>query len=294
MNDIDDSRERVALGRSPLIAAEDLAGMLGRSDVKIFDVRGTWSTPARALPEDYQAEHIQGAAFLDWTKHFIEEGVPLGLASVADEAGARDAFEALGIDEGDPVVLYDDYAHMQAGRIWLAMRHWGFDTVRVLNGGWTYWKSLNLPVTSDVPARTTGTFQPKKQDGLKIDLDMFLKTYGQACLIDARGPAGYAGKPDDPRTGHIPGAISAPFSSVLDPDTGLFLDSDRIARVLDESAPTWREKPIIASCGSGYAATTILLALAGLDQPATLFDGSFAAWKQDPSRPIEQGDSARS
>ena len=289
-----DSGERAAVGRSPLISAEDLAGMLGRSGVKIFDVRGTWSTPARALPEDYEAEHIQGAAFLDWTKHFLEQGVALGLASVADEARARNAFEALGIDEGDLVVLYDDYSHMQAGRIWLAMRHWGFDQVRVLNGGWTYWKSQDLPVTSEIPELKMGTFEPKIQDGLKVDLDVFLDTCEQACLIDARGSVSYAGKPDDPRTGHIPGALSVPFSSVLDPDTGLFLDSDEVARLLDEKAPKWRTKPIIVFCGSGYAATVLLLALSELDKPARLFDGSFAAWKQDPARPVEQGGAAAS
>lgn len=265
MNVTNDSGERAVVGRPPLISAEELAGLLGRSDVKVFDVRGTWSTPARTLPEDYETGHIQGAAFLDWTKHFIEQGVPLGQASVADEAGARFSFEALGIEDGDLVVLYDDYFHMQAGRIWLAMRHWGFGDVRVLNGGWTYWKSQNLPVTSEVPELKKGTFEPKIRDDLKIDLDVFLDTYEHACLIDARGPVGYAGKPDDPRTGHIPGALSVPFSTVLDPDTGLFLDSDHVAHLLDEKAPEWRGKPIIASCGSGYAATVILLALSELD-----------------------------
>ncbi len=294
MSVTNDGGERPAASRSPLISAGELAGMLGRSDVKIFDVRGTWSTPARALTGDYEAEHIQGAAFLDWTKHFIEQGVALGLASVSDEAGARFAFEALGIDDGDLVVLYDGYSHMQAGRIWLAMRHWGFDNLRMLNGGWTYWKSQDLPVTNEVPELRKGTFEPKMQDGLKIDLDIFLDTYEQACLIDARGLAGYAGKPDDPRTGHIPGALSVPFSTVLDPDTGLFLDSDHIAHLLDDMVPQWRDKPIIVSCGSGYAATVILMALSSLDKPAKLFDGSFAAWKQDPARPIEQGDGTKS
>ncbi len=294
MSETVNNGERAAAGRSPLISADALAVMLGRSDVKIFDVRGTWSTPARALPADYEAGHIQGAAFLDWTKHFVEQDVALGLASIADEAGARDAFEALGIDEGDLVVLYDDYSHMLARRIWMAMRHWGFDNVRVLNGGWTYWKSQGLPATSEVPELKKGGFEPKMQDGLKIDLDVFLDSYEQACLIDARGPVSYAGKPDDPRTGHIPGALNLPFSTVLDPDAGLFLNSDEVARLLDKKAPEWRNRPIIASCGSGYAATVLLLALSELDKPAKLFDGSFAAWKQDPARPVEQGSAAAS
>ena len=83
-----------------------------------FDVRGTWSTPARALPEEYDTAHIPGAVFLDWTQHFLEPGVAVGLASVSERTGAEAAFRDLGINEGDMVVLYDDYSHMFAGRLW--------------------------------------------------------------------------------------------------------------------------------------------------------------------------------
>ncbi|MEP2781124.1 MAG: hypothetical protein ABJP33_01645 [Pseudoruegeria sp.] len=54
---------------------------------------------------------------------------------MANQAGAEKAFKALGINEGDLVVLYDNYHHMHAGRIWWAMRYWEFANVRVLNGG---------------------------------------------------------------------------------------------------------------------------------------------------------------
>lgn len=280
-------------GRSSLISAEDLEGLLEDPSVKVFDVRGTWSTtPASALHEDYEAGHIPGAVFLDWTRHFIEQGVALGLAAVADESGAAQAFRALGINEGDLVVLYDDYHHMQAGRIWWAMRHWGFTDVRVLNGGWRYWTAQQKPVSTAAPEITPGTFRPRKQETLLVGLDAFLASKDRHCVIDARGAANYAGKAEDPRSGHIPGSLNLPYRDVLDADSGLFLDRDRIARVFDEKAPQWRETPIIASCGSGYAATVILLALSELQRDASLFDGSFAIWKQDPERPIEQSSTA--
>ena len=281
-------KEQIVASKSPLMSADQLNQLIGAPDVKIFDVRGTWSTPARALPEEYEAGHIEGAAFLDWTKYFNEQDVPIGQASIVDEVGASRAFKNLGIDRGDLVVLYDDYSHMQAGRIWLAMRHWGFTDVRILNGGWKYWSAQNYPVSTDVPLSKEGTFKPTLQRGLKLDIDDFLKTHEESCVIDARGAISYAGNPDDPRTGHVPGSLNIPFSSLLDPDTGLFLDKETISSLLDEKAEEWRSKPIIVSCGSGYAATVILLGLAELGWSATLFDGSFAIWKQDPDRPIEQ------
>lgn len=273
---------------SPFVSADQLESLLAEQSVKVFDVRGTWSTPARALPEDYEAGHIPGASFLDWTRHFIEQDIAPGLASVADQTGAERAFKALGISDGDLVVLYDDYHHMQAGRIWWAMRLWGFADVRVLNGGWGYWSTQNRPVSKVTPQIVPGTFQPRKQEGLLVSLDDFVTTKDQHCVIDGRGAENFAGKADNPRSGHIPDSLNVPFRAILDTDTGLFLDPETMSRVFDEKAPQWRETPIITTCGSGYAATVILLALSELQRDASLFDGSFAIWKQDPDRPVNQ------
>lgn len=273
---------------SPLISVEQLTRLLDASNVKVFDVRSTWSTPARALPDDYRSGHIPGAAFLDWTAHFIAQDIAPGLADIADAEGARRSFQALGINKDDLVVLYDASSHMQAGRIWLAMRHWGFENVRVLNGGWPHWQAQGLPVSTTPTAPATGSFEPELRDGLKIDIDAFLGQQQTACVIDARGPVSFAGTPDDPRTGHIPGAVNVPFSALLDPETKVFLGPDGIKTALDTLAPEWDKKPLIASCGSGYAATVVLLALAQIGKTGVLFDGSFAVWKQDPDRPIAQ------
>lgn len=274
--------------QGPLISADELIAVIDAPNVKVFDVRGTWASPARALPDDYDTGHIPGAVFLDWTRHFIARDVAPGLAPIADEAEAGASFAALGINEGDLVVLYDASSHMHAGRIWLAIRHCGFDNVRVLDGGWTNWKNLGMQVSTALAMPGTGSFVPKHVPGLKIDLEEFLTLQDGACVIDARGAANYAGKADDPRSGHIPDALNVPFSAMLDPDSGRFLDTATIATVLDERAPDWASKPLIASCGSGYAATVVLLALAKIDKTGILFDGSFAVWKQDPDRPVAQ------
>jgi thiosulfate/3-mercaptopyruvate sulfurtransferase len=271
-----------------LIEADQLEGLLGEPSVKVFDVRGTWSTPARALSEDYAAGHIPGAVFLDWTAHFIEQGVALAAAAVADEASAKQAFKTLGINEGDLVVLYDDNSHMFAGRIWWAMRYWGFAGVRVLNGGWKNWSAQKKPISNESPQIAPGTFQPRVQENLLVGLDAFIKEKDGSCVIDGRGANGFAGNPDDPRTGHVPGSLNVPFSAVLDADTGLFLDRETLSRVFDERAPEWHEAPIITTCGAGYSATVILLALSQIDRTGRLFDGSFAVWKQDPDRPVSQ------
>ena len=90
---------------SPLISANELYARLQEPGLRIFDVRGTWKTPARAQPEEYARSHIPGATFLDWTKEFLEQDVPLNLASVAGEQEADRSFVNLGINRSDLVVL---------------------------------------------------------------------------------------------------------------------------------------------------------------------------------------------
>ncbi len=281
--------DAIRASASPLISADLLLEVQDDPSIKIFDVRGTWSSPARGLPEDYAEGHIPNAVFLDWTQHFIALGAAPGLAAIANESEARQSFSNLGISADDLVVLYDGSSHMHAGRIWLAMRHWGFTNVRVLDGGWLNWVAKGLPVSSDAKLPTVGAFEPVLHPGLKIDLDVFLAAKAEACVIDARGAANFAGNEEDPRTGHIPGALNVPFSAVLTSDTGEFLADADIRKTLDHLAPEWTSKPLIASCGSGYAATVILIALAKIGEKGTLFDGSFTEWKQDPNRPVAQG-----
>ncbi len=276
--------------KSSLISAKNLANLIkqGQNEIKIFDVRGTWKSPASSLYDDYLSEHISGAVFLDWTKHFLEQGVAVNLASVADFEEAAKSFAALGIHQDDLVILYDDYHHMFAGRIWWAMRYWGFENVRVLEGGLSYWKSQALPTSTDLPQIAEGSFKPYCHDYLRIGIEAFISHKESAYVIDARGAENYAGNPDDPLSGHIPGTINIPFKTLLDEKTGLFLPLENIQEMFEHLIPQWRTNPIISSCGSGYAGTIPLLALYNLGIEACLFDGSSAVWKQDLSREIEQ------
>ncbi|AXT62585.1 sulfurtransferase [Aquimarina sp. AD10] len=279
---------RGAINVAPLITAKELNAILGQSHIKIFDVRGTWGTDPRSLYNDYLWGHIPTATFLDWRKEFIEQDIAPNLAQVSTYEAAKQSFKTLGINKEDTVILYDDYHHMFAGRIWWAMRYWGFKNVRVLNGGYKYWQLEGLPISQEFDKTLAGTFEPICQEHLRVSLPDFLIKKDSACVLDGRGIAGYNGKPEDPRTGHIPGAISAAYNSLLDKNTGLFLEKEAIIKLFDETIPNWRTSNIISSCGAGYSGTVVMIALANLGIQASLFDGSFSVWKQDPERPVVQ------
>ena len=106
----------------------------------------------------------------------------------------------------------------------------------------------------------------------------------ESAVFDARAADRYAhGGPVDPRPGHIPGALNAPWSGNLG-DDGRF----RTPAQLRERFAAAADRPAIAYCGSGVTACHDLLAmhLAGLDRTA-LYPGSWSQWGADEARPAE-------
>ncbi len=276
---------------SPLVSCELLHAQLNASNLKILDVRGGWGSDTDSAQTSYAESHIPGASFVDWRCDFLETGLPIELASIAPFVEAKAAFTWLGINRDDTIVLYDDYHHMQAGRIWWAMSYWGFPKVKILNGGWNRWNALGFGISNTIPDIALGDFEPEAQRDHRISLESVDARLEELHLIDARGPAGFAGKKEDPRSGHIPSAVNIPYSLMLDSDTGLFKSETALHEVFLERYPSLFDGEIVSSCGSGYAGTVLLLGLAQIGIQAPLFDGSFAAWKQDGTRPVEQSHS---
>jgi thiosulfate/3-mercaptopyruvate sulfurtransferase len=110
-------------------------------------------------------------------------------------------------------------------------------------------------------------------------------------LVDARTGERYRGEgedPLDPRSGHIPGALSVPCRENLDA-SGRFLPAETL-RQRFESAGISDASGVTVYCGSGVTACHDLLAFEwaalGLGK---LFVGSWSQWSQDPQRPIATG-----
>jgi thiosulfate/3-mercaptopyruvate sulfurtransferase len=274
---------------SSLISADDLLEKLNKPNIKLFDIRGVWGTSPASIVDDYHQGHIPGACYLDWTTHFIDSSFPIDEAPVALIENVKRSFEELGISEGDEVILYDDFNHMFASRLWWAIRYWGFFNVKILDGGWSNWiaKSLPVSVNTDVPSR--GSFLPKKQQHLRVSTSQLTKIFNERLLIDARNENSFKGSLSDSRSGHIPSAINISFKTLLDENSGLFKSSDELIQIFDEKLGTWRDKKIISSCASGYAGAVVLFAIELLGYEAALYDDSFTIWKKELQRPIEQG-----
>src|SRR4029077_5638522 len=79
------------------------------------------------------------------------------------EQFSRDA-GALGIGDGDMIVVYDTSGLMSAARVWFAFKAMGHEKIAVLDGGLPAWKgaggALESGAASPKPAQFTARFNP--------------------------------------------------------------------------------------------------------------------------------------
>lgn len=263
----------------PLVSGDWLAAHL--DEVRVVDVR--WYLDGRSGRAAYRAGHLPGAVWLD---------VDTDLSGWASAAAGRHplprpehfagALGRVGIAPGTPVVAYDDLGGSVAARLWWMLHVLG-EPAAVLDGGLGAWPG---ELDTDPPDVTPVERAPRPWPANRFaDADAVAAT--GAAVFDARTAARYAaGDPAiDPRAGHIPGALSAPWADNLGPD-GRFKGADELREIYRDAVT----RGAIAYCGSGVTSCHDLLAmeLAGIGGTA-LYAGSWSQWGGDPSRPAREG-----
>jgi thiosulfate/3-mercaptopyruvate sulfurtransferase len=107
------------------------------------------------------------------------------------------------------------------------------------------------------------------------------------CTLNALQPAQYAGTTYG-RPGQIPGSVTVAAAHLLDPETNTFLPAEALRKRL--SAVGAMDRPVIAYCGGGIAATADALALVMLGHTnVKVYDASLSEWAKDETLPIAAG-----
>jgi len=279
----------------PLVSAGWLKDHLTDPDVRVIDFRwylagrAPGAFPVRTGRDEYSRGHIPGAVFVD-------------LEAVT---GPRDAnnrgrhplpsaeqFEVdmrrAGVSSNTRVVVYDDAGGSVAARLWFLLDWFRHKAQAVLDGGLQAWGgSMETEVAPVAP----GTFRSEEPDRSRIvDFDA-VRVLDGVPLLDARAGERYRGEtePVDPKAGHIPGAVNAPWMENLGPDGRFKLPAQLRARFAGLGAAGGA----VVYCGSGVNATHDLLAMkvAGLHQ-GRLYAGSWSDWSNRDA-PVATGKEAR-
>lgn len=252
--------------------------------------------PSRRGRDAYITGHIPGAVFLDADADLAApgggRGLPRGRHPWPSPEQVAQVMGRAGVGDGVRVVAYDDQAGAIAARLWFLLRAHGHADVAVLDGGIAKWKAEGRPLETAVHEVTLATFHARFDAPRvlsKTEMTALVRS-GQALLLDARAVERYRGEaePIDPRAGHIPGALNAPFSGNLSVGSvPVFLSRDALRERYAAFGADARE-PIVY-CGSGITACHDLLALELAGLHGRLYAGSWSEWSSDPSLPVEKG-----
>ena len=164
------------------------------------------------------------------------------------------------------------------------------DNAAVLNGGWRKWLAEGRPVeTGPGAARAPGDFSVGQVRGTFVDKDAVMAAIGDpgVCTLNALTAARHAGAGGNSygRPGHIAGSVNVPAASLLDPATNAFLPPDEPRAKLASAGAM--DRPVIAYCGGGIAATADAMILTMLGhQDVRIYDASLSEWAKDPELPM--------
>jgi len=254
----------------PLVEAAWLHDHIDDKDLRVIDFR--WYLSGRNGAEEFLRGHIPRAVFLDLEKVTGTQGGGRHPLPTAEQLERE--MRHRGVDSKTRVVVYDDTGGSTAARLWFLLGYFGHRAQAVLDGGLQAWR---WPLSDEVEVYAPGNFTAGEPDRSRVlDYDAVRQLRGVP-LVDARAGERYRGEkePIDPKAGHIPGALSAPFSENLGPD-GRFKSPDELRRLYEELGA---QDGAVLYCGSGVNATHDMLAMeiAGLPNPR-LYAGSWSDW----------------
>lgn len=275
-----------------LVSTQWLATELGARDLRVIDATLFLAGSGRDARREYEDAHIPGAVFLDIDEVSDTDDPRPHMLPPAHKMASR--MRALGIGDGDRLVVYDNSPLHSSARMWWMLRVFGVRQVAILDGGLARWKAEGRPLESGAGGQGQGHFTAlldKEAVADKAYVSSIVHSSDHA-IVDARPAARFAGEAADPRSGveagHIPGSANLPQTELFDED-GLWKRGERL-RAAFEQAGIDLDKPMVTTCGSGITAAVLAFGAHLLGkEDVKLYDASWAEWGADPATPKATG-----
>jgi thiosulfate/3-mercaptopyruvate sulfurtransferase len=280
---------------NPLVSVEWLARRLRDPEVVVMDA--TLPPVGVVPPVDtrarYLAQHIPGAIFFD-IEELSDHSTPLPHMLPTEEEFAH-SMAPLGVSDDATIVVYEQEGVFSAPRAWWMLRTFGAKSVYVLDGGLRAWIDAGLPLESGGVQRDEARFNARLDRDAVNDFAGIQKMIAgdiSGQILDARSAGRFLGASPEPRagisSGHMPGAVSLPFTELA--EDGRLKPAEALREIF-VSRGVNLEQPVTTTCGSGVTAAVLALGLeiAGAKN-VRLYDGSWAEYAQQPGAVIEKSD----
>jgi len=261
-------------GNDILIKQEELAGIIGKPGVVIVDARGEKS---------YNKGHLPGAVNLpsDLIVSQRDEAVIKKLAVALPVEKAEKIFGERGISNDSRIIVYDRPPNVAASYVWMTLKIYGAENVRILSGGIKAWKKEKRPLTDEAAKVNPAVFKADLRSELITTPDWIMKNRENIQLFDTRSLEEFAGARG---VGHIPGAVLLEWKQVSSAKES-FKSAGEINEVIDKSGIS-KDKEIVIYCEVGPKATVVYAAFNMAGYKPKLYWGGMKEWQDDPNRPI--------
>lgn len=245
---------------------------------------------------NYKLGHAVGAVLFDWKEDINH---PL-TRNIFSKQSCEDLLQRAGINNDTTLILYGDFNNWFAAFAFWVFKYYGYDDIRLMNGGRKKWLEEDRPLSKDIPEYPKGNFKAAEPDkSIRVFLNYVRDSMksSQKALIDVRSPKEFTGEilapPEYPtehaqRGGHIPGAFNIPWSQAVSED-GTFKSAEELKK-LYESKGISPNKEVITYCRIGERSSHtwfVLKYLLGYPDVKN-YDGSWTEWGNMIDNPIEK------
>ncbi|HKP28687.1 MAG TPA: sulfurtransferase [Gemmatimonadales bacterium] len=235
----------------------------------------------------FDEAHIPLARFADWAA-FTTKNETLTTEMPAMEAlGAW--VQTLGLRPNQRIIIYGD--PVPAARLYFTLEYLALSNrASILDGGLAGWRATGGEVTAKPIEFEKSTFQPRfVWRELIVNSDFVKSRLGDSttAIIDARSLDEYKGNkgPADLRPGHIPGAASLDWTTLV--DNGKF-KSPTVLRGMFEQAGVAAGDDLIIYCHSGARSSVDWFVAKYLGYRPRMYDGSMEDWSRKAELPVEK------
>ncbi len=245
---------------------------------------------------NYKLGHAVGAVLFDWKEDINH---PL-TRNIFSKQSCEDLLQRAGINNDTTLILYGDFNNWFAAFAFWVFKYYGYDDIRLMNGGRKKWLEEDRPLSKDIPEYPKGNFKAAEPDNsIRVFLNYVRDSIesSQKVLIDVRSPKEFTGEilapPEYPtehaqRGGHIPGALNIPWSQAVSED-GTFKSAEELKKLYESKGIT-SNREVITYCRIGERSSHtwfVLKYLLGYPDVKN-YDGSWTEWGNMIANPIEK------